>query len=110
MRKSILFVAMTVISLLACNNTTNQLESEAQAIKVSPTAEKFYFEFVVDGKTISIHPNDITTSYNVTSKDTVFKIFAGAYGSTSLLITVPHDMSKPSSTPSGSANYDLQIT
>jgi hypothetical protein len=110
MRKSVLFVTMTVISLLACNNTANKSESESQASTIPPTVEKFYFEFVLDGKTISINPSDITTSYNVTSKDTVFKILAGAYGSITLVVTVPHDMSRPSSTPSGSANYDLQIT
>jgi hypothetical protein len=110
MRKSILFVAITFISLLACNNMANKSEPESQASNASQAIEKFYFEFIVDGKTISINPSDITTSYNVTSKDTVFKILAGAYESTTLVITIPHDMSKPSSTPSGSSNYDLQIT
>jgi hypothetical protein len=107
MRKSLLFVAIVIMSLLSCNHTVSK--SDDQASKVAPTVDKFYFEFVVDGKTISINPSDITTSYNVTSKDTVFKILAGAYEAVTLVLTIPHDMSKPSSTPSGSSNYDLQI-
>ncbi len=108
MRKSILFVGMLVMGLLSCNNTASK--SESQASNATPIADKFYFEFVVDGKTITINPSDITTSYHVTSKDTVFKILAGAYQAVTLVLTIPHDMSKPSSTPSGSSNYDLQIT
>jgi hypothetical protein len=110
MKKLILFVAVAFISLIACNSAASKSELETQTSKVNSEAEKFYFEFVVDGKTISINPSDITTSYNVTSKDTVFKILAGAYEAVTLVLTVPHDMAKPSSTPSGSTNYDLQIT
>ena len=115
MKKTILLIiTLTIISLLSCNNsgsnaTTNVNENNAIQ------SDKLYFDFTIDGKEIHIKEEDVLTSYNEIAlktggKRTVFKIMAGNYGEVSLVLTTPKDMTKPSSTPSGSTNFDEEIT
>ncbi len=42
-------------------------------------------------------------------KKPVFKVFAGEYGKINLLLATNEDVTKPSSTPSGSTNLDDEI-
>ena len=58
----------------------------------------------------NIKPDDVSTSYNNALKKPTFKILAGNYGEISVVLTTTADMTKPSSTPSGSTDYDEQIT
>ncbi len=53
---------------------------------------------------------DIMSTYRANNTDTVFTIHAGKEDGTTLLLTVPHDMTKPSTTPSGSPDYKMNIT
>lgn len=76
-----------------------------------PKTEKLYFELAIDGQqALQINSEDISTSYNeFGADDKVFRIFAGKEGGTQLVITVPHDIQSPSTTPSGSNEAGSKI-
>lgn len=108
MKNSIfLAISLAFVCLLSCNNSgskTNTTESE------TTQKEDLYFTFTIDGKEVSIPSEEVSTSYNVALKKPVFKVFAGEYGKINLLLATTEDVTKPSSTPSGSKNFDDEIT
>jgi hypothetical protein len=57
-----------------------------------------------------VNAADIFCTYRANNTDTVFNIYVGKEDGTTLLLTVPHDMTKPSTTPSGSPDYKMNIT
>lgn len=89
--KQLLFFG--IILLGACTNSPKNTKTTG--------GSDTYFEFSVDGKTFTVSDDDVTTSYNKFGNKTEFKIFAGE--NPSLTLTIPNDMSKPSSTASGGA-------
>lgn len=104
----ILSIILAIICLISCNNSgskTNTNENE------TTQKEDLYFTFTIDGKEeVSIPAEEISTSYNVALKKPVFKIFAGEYGEINLLLATTEDLTKPSRTPSGSKNFEDEIT
>lgn len=95
---ALLFVAAFAVS--ACNSNKSESKEAAPAAgKTTATGE--FFEFSVDGKPFTVNSEDVLTSYNEFGKLKEFKIFAGKEGGATLTITIPNDMSQPSSTPSG---------
>ena len=109
--KKILFYSFAML-VMACGNNagTDKTQPSENNSTAAPKEDELYFNFTIDGKPQQIDAADISTSYNVTSKDSVFKIFAGKDGGLTLLLTIPHNMAAPSSTPSGSPDYALNIT
>ena len=111
--KKIIPAALVIVSIMlwACNSGSSASESNSSSTTAAGSKEsnELYFDFTVDGKEMHIKPADVTGSYYVTAKSKTFKIFAGNEG-TQVLLTIPHDMTQPSSTPSGSTNYDEEIT
>lgn len=98
-------------TVLSCNSKTEKKDEKATQIEsVADVNEDFYFNFIVDGKEINIKTDDVSTIYNTALKKPTFKIFAGKDGEPTILLTTTADMTKPSSTPSGSTNFDEQIT
>ncbi|RYY56831.1 MAG: hypothetical protein EOO09_04985 [Chitinophagaceae bacterium] len=110
--KRTFLTAITFICLLltACNNDPANAGKNNTAQTASASTGDFYFDFSVDGKEFHIPADDVLTSYRPDSKGNVMKIFAGKDGETSLVLTIPGDLSKPSSTPSGSPDFALDIT
>ena len=107
----IITLCVFLSTFLSCNSKTEKSnENIAQTENVAEINEDFYFTFTVDGKEINIKPDDVSTSYNNALKKPTFKILAGNYGEISIVLTTTADMTKPSSTPSGSTDYDEQIT
>ena len=107
----IITLCFFISTFLSCNSKTEKNnENIAQTENVAEVNEDFYFTFTVDGKEINIKPDDVSTSYNNALKKPTFKILAGNYGEISVVLTTTADMTKPSSTPSGSTDYDEQIT
>lgn len=100
---AILFV---FVGFLSCNNSSKTNTNESKTIQ----NEDLYFTFTIDGKEVSIPAEEISTSYNVALKKPVFKVFAGEYGKINLLLATTEDVTKPSSTPSGSKNFEDEIT
>ncbi|MCP9763975.1 hypothetical protein [Lacihabitans soyangensis] len=98
----ILILTLAFIGFLSCNNSGTESKSD--------TNEDLYFTFSIDGKEVSIPPEEVSTSYNTALKKPVFKVFAGEYGKINLLLATTEDVTKPSSTPSGSKNFDDEIT
>ncbi len=99
----IIIITFSFIGLLSCNNSGNQKVAET-------TNEDLHFTFTIDGKEeISIPSEEVSTSYNVALKKPVFKVFAGEYGKINLLLATTENVTKPSSTPSGSPNLDDEI-
>ena len=91
---------MIMCFLSACNSNKTETKDTASAASTTSIAGEF-FEFTVDGKAFTVDKEDVLTSYNEFGKLKEFKIFAGKDGATTLAITIPNDMSMPSSTPSG---------
>ena len=99
----IIIITFSFIGLLSCNNSGNQKVAET-------TNEDLHFTFTIDGKEeISIPSEEVSTSYNVALNKPVFKVFAGEYGKINLLLATTENVTKPSSTPSGSPNLDDEI-
>ena len=98
----ILIITFAFIGFLSCNNSGTETQSA--------TNEDLYFTFTIDGKeTVSFPAEEISTSYNNALKKPVFKVFAGEYGKINLLLATTENVTKPSSTPSGSTNFDDEI-
>lgn len=98
----ILSITLVIICLVSCNNSGNQKVAETNN-------EDLYFTFTIDGKEVNIPSEEVSTSYNVALKKPVFKVFAGEYGKINLLLATTENVTKPSSTPSGSSNLDDEI-
>ncbi len=99
----ILSITVILIGFLSWNNSGGESKSVNN--------EELYFTFTIDGKeVVNIPSEEISTSYNVALKKPVFKVFAGEYGKINLLLATTEDVTKPSSTPSGSKNFDDEIT
>jgi hypothetical protein len=91
------------LTFTACKN--NEPSASAQA-----KVEELYFEFSVDGKPFKFDSEDVSSSYHqYGANDIEFKIYAGKEDGIQLSLTIPQDMSKPSSTASGSAEPGNKI-
>jgi hypothetical protein len=99
--KNLIILIIAFIGFLSCNNSGTENKSTSN--------EDLYFTFTIDGKEVSIPSEEVSTSYNTALKKPVFKIFAGEYGKINLLLATTEDVTKPSSTPSGSTNLDDEI-
>ncbi len=99
----ILIITFTIIGFLSCNISGTESKSA--------NSEDLYFTFTIDGKeVVNIPASEISTSYNIALKKPVFKVFAGEYGKINLMLATTEDVTKTSSTPSGSKNFDDEIT
>lgn len=105
--KKIILSLFTIACLTACNSNKANPEATDPAAK-SDTNN--YFEFSVDGKNFTVNQQDVLTTYNEFGSIKEFKIFAGKEGEPSLTLTIPNDMSKASSTPSGSSEAGNNIS
>ncbi len=106
MKTSIILI-ISFLGFLSCNNSGSSNTTKSKEVEQS---DDLYFIFTIDGKEVSIPAEEISTSYNIALKKPVFKIFAGEYGKINLLLATTEDITKPSSTPSGSKNFDDEIT
>lgn len=108
-KNTFLIICLMLLTIFSCNSKTEKSTNTSEIIE-EVSQDEFYFTFTIDGKEISIKPDDVSTSYNTALPKATFKIMAGNYGEISVVLTTTADMTKPSSTPSGSTNYDEQIT
>lgn len=98
------FLSITLIAaIMSCGNSSTE-KSNATADNNQPSSKDFYFDYTIDGKEIHLTQDDILTTYNEfeDGKKIEFKIFAGKENGPQLLLTIPTNMSKPSTTPNGS--------
>lgn len=95
-------------TIFSCNSKAEKTTDKTATSEVNQA--DFYFTFTIDGEEINIKPDDVSTSYNTALPKPTFKILAGNYGEINVVLTTTADMTKPSATPSGSTNYDEQIT
>jgi hypothetical protein len=110
MKKNLLLIlCLTLSTFYSCDSKTEKSTNKSETTE-EVSQNDFYFTFTIDGKEIIIKPDDVSTSYNTALPKPTFKIMAGNYGEISLVLTTTADMTKPSSTPSGSTNFDEQIT
>ncbi|HEY4055826.1 MAG TPA: hypothetical protein VGM39_04430 [Kofleriaceae bacterium] len=112
MKSAVFVVAVSLLG--SCGKAADKQPTEGSAAvgasEPKPTDTKVHFDFRVDGKTYSIAANDISSSYNDSGKTPTFKIFAGADGAPGVTLTVNKPMTGPSSTPSGSAAIEEEIS
>lgn len=110
MKKQLSLIALIILSLLfSCNSSANKSDEKTEETTTEASNDDFYLIFTIDGKEVKIPIEEVSTSYNVALKKPVFKIMAGEYGKINLLLTTTADVTKPSSTPSGSENFDDEI-
>ena len=107
-KNTFLIICIILSTFFSCNSKTEKSTDKTESSEISQA--DFYFTFTIDGKEMNIKPDDVSTSYNTALPKPTFKILAGNYGEISVVLTTTADMTKPSSTPSGSTNYDEQIT
>ncbi|MEO5948600.1 MAG: hypothetical protein ABIP79_17425 [Chitinophagaceae bacterium] len=105
--KKILVAAFAVTTLFACNSNTG---SDKTSDSKTANSGNLYFDYTIDGKEMHVDAADIMSTYRANNTDTVFTIHAGKENGTTLLLTIPHDMTKPSTTPSGSPDYKMNIS
>jgi hypothetical protein len=101
--KKILVILFAATTLFACNNTTGDKTTNSK----STNSDDMYFDYTIDGKEMHADAADISSNYTANKTDTIFHLdaHAGKEGDPALLLTVPHDMAKPSTTPSGSPDF-----
>jgi hypothetical protein len=111
MKKQLLFSAIFLLSaIFSCNSTTkNGNTTSENNIDDSAQKQEFYFTFNIDGKDYSIPAEEVSTSYNNALKKPVFKIIAGEFGEINVLLATTESVVGPSSTPSGSVNFEDEI-
>jgi hypothetical protein len=102
----ILSTLFILIAILSCNSTP---KNNAAIEETNPQNQEFYFTFNIDGKDYSIPNEEVSTTYNDALKKPVFKIMAGEYGKINFLLATTESVSGPSSTPSGSENFEDEI-
>ncbi|MEJ7674278.1 MAG: hypothetical protein WKF59_16685 [Chitinophagaceae bacterium] len=70
-----------------------------------------YFDYTIDGKEMHVDVANISSTYTASKTDTIYHLDAhtAKEGDYALLLTVPHDMTKPSATLSGSPDPKLNI-
>ena len=105
--KKILVILFAATTLFACNNTTGDKTTDRK----STNSGDLYFDYTIDGKEMHVDAADISSTYQASNTDTIFHLNAHAAkeGDPALLLTVPHDMTKPSTTPSGSSEPKMNI-
>ena len=104
--KKILVILFSATILFACNNTTGDKTTDSK----TTNSGDLYFDYTIDGKEMHVDAADIMSTYRANNTDTVFTIHAGKEDGTTLLLTIPHDMTKPSTTPSGSPDPKMNIS
>jgi hypothetical protein len=111
MKKHLLFSALFILAtIFSCNSSSkNTSQNKEKATDNSSQKQEFYFEFTIDGKAYSIPVEEVSTTYNDALKKPVFKIMAGEYGKINVLLATTESVTGPSSTPSGSENFDDEI-
>lgn len=101
-----LFAAgIVLLSVCGCSRSGEQNSSGSVEVKHTGAASgaDLYFDFTVDGNAVHVDAADVSTSYHEFSPGVgVFKVYAGKEGGTQLALTIPGDLSKPLSVPSGS--------
>jgi len=103
-------IFIAAIFLASCGNTGSEKAPTTEPEKTVSQKGDYFVDFTVDGKPVHVGEDNILTSYNNFSGKIEFKIFAGNEGGPQLVLTIPNDMSKPSSTPSGSAEAGYSIS
>lgn len=108
--KIIFATAIASTILCSCNNndtaTTNASTEKTSEVK----NDELYFDYTLDGKEMHVDEADLHATYAQTTNSNKFSIYVGKESGTQLLLTIPRDMTKPSTTPSGSADYNENIT
>jgi len=101
--KKILVILFAATTLFACNNTTGNKTTDNK----TTNSGDLYFDYTIDDKEMHADAADISSNYTANKTDTIFHLDAhvGKEGDPALLLTVPHDMAKPSTTPSGSPYF-----
>lgn len=111
MKKLLLFSAIFIlVAVFSCNSSTkNDIENNETSSNDTSQRQEYYFEFTIDGKPYSIPAEEVSTTYNDALKKPVFKIMAGEYGKINVLLATTESVTGPSSTPSGSVNFEDEI-
>lgn len=112
--KKFLVILVAATTCIACNNATSDKTTDSKTAN-SKTGElvnpgDLYFDYTLDGKEMHVDAADIMCTYRANNTEKVFSIHAGKEDGTTLLLTIPQDMTKPSTTPSGSPDYKMSIT
>ncbi len=108
--KLFLLAFMAILSVFSCNSNAKNEDSKTEAsTEFTSNSDDFYFTFTIDGKPYSIPAEEVSTTYNDALKKPVFKIMAGEYGKINVLLATTESVVGPSSTPSGSVNFDDEI-
>jgi hypothetical protein len=103
-------IAFSAITLFSCNDGADKNTTTSNSGKSSASTGDLYFDYTIDGKEMHVDAADIMSTYRANNTDTVFTIHAGKEDGTTLLLTIPHDMTKPSTTPSGSPDPKMNIS
>ncbi|MES2794941.1 MAG: hypothetical protein V4683_03190, partial [Bacteroidota bacterium] len=110
MKKQIIISAIFIlIAIFSCNSSTNKSIEKTDENTMEVNLDDFYLIFTIDGKEVNIPIEEVSTSYNVALKKPIFKIMGGEYGKINLFLVTTADVTKPSTTPSGSTDPDDQI-
>lgn len=111
MKKSTcVFLLSAALLVLSCNDAKDTNTPKVLAEKSTSKENEFYFNYSIEGKQVSLNPDeDILTSFNTFKDKSVFKIFAGKEAGPNLVLTIPSDLKSTVSVPSGSAEPGNEI-
>ena len=104
-----IIAAFALFSLYSCGGTDAKSTNEGGETNASISKGDYYFTYTIDGKKMEIPQDAITASLSVSGAVPIFKIFAGNYGETGIVLTIPNGVAAPSVTASGSLDDKLDI-
>ena len=95
-----------VLALVGCSSKAAEPSkgsgSAAATEGAKAPAGDLSFEFTVDGKSFSVEPGDVSSTFRSVGDHAELKVFAGKQGATGISLVVTSPMTGPSSTPNGS--------
>ncbi len=107
--KFTLYLLSAFILLGICSCAGSGERKDGTTATAAESKDGYYFTYTIDGKKTEVPQDAISASLNTSGAIPIFKIFAGNYGETSIVLTIPNGVAAPSVTPSGSADKTLDI-
>ncbi len=107
---------ITVVTIIAttmlfsCNNNGTANTNTGPEKTSEGKSSDLYFDYTLDGKEMHVNEADLHGTYAQTTNSHKFSMYVGKVDGPQLLLTIPRDMTRPSTTPSGSADYNENIT
>lgn len=103
---------LLILAVVGCSSKSAEQtkgSGSAPGAAATPAGDR-YFTFTVDGKSFSVDPGDVSSTFRSVGGHGEFKVFAGKEDAPGISLYVISPMTGPSSTPNGSPVVESGIS